>query len=113
MHGMTQQLLFSRFSKIVGSAGRWSTRKITLLYFTWYLIAFTLGSCIKNVPQCAECLDYRACQRCQEGYLLLESYWGPLCVSSCPDGFTTVQIEENGLVCKNSNGMYKKELHVQ
>ncbi|XP_020629358.1 proprotein convertase subtilisin/kexin type 5-like [Orbicella faveolata] len=62
------------------------------------------GICIKNVPQCAECLDHRTCQRCQKGFLLLESYWGALCVSSCPDGFTAIQTEENGLVCKNSNG---------
>ena len=93
------------FKKILGTAARRRTRKIALRYFTWYFIAFTLGICIKNVPQCAECLDHRTCQRCQKGFLLLESYWGALCVSSCPDGFTAIQTEENGLVCKNSNGM--------
>ena len=77
---------------------------ITLNYFILYFIVIILGSCIRNVPQCAECLDHRTCQRCQEGFLLLESYWGPLCVTSCPDGFNTVETEDNGLVCKNSKG---------
>lgn len=70
-----------------------------------HCIAFILGSCIKSVPQCAGCLDHRTCQRCQEGFLMIESYWGALCVASCPGGFTKIQTEENGLVCKKSKGV--------
>ena len=84
-------------------AGRESKTK--LHYFILYVIVINLGSCIRNVPQCAECLDHRTCQRCQEGFILLDSYWGPLCVTSCPDGFNKVQTEEHGLVCKSSKGM--------
>ncbi|XP_078355687.1 major surface trophozoite antigen 11-like [Oculina patagonica] len=61
-------------------------------------------SCFKNFPHCEECLDHRTCQRCQEGFLLLDSYWGAQCVTSCPDGYTQIQTDRKGLVCKNSKG---------
>lgn len=60
--------------------------------------------CSKNIPNCASCLDQRTCQRCQEGFSLLESYWGARCVDSCPDDFTEIETDGNGLLCRTTQG---------
>ena len=64
-----------------------------------------MSVCIQTIPHCASCLDHRTCERCQQGFVLHESYWGGLYVNSCPEDFTEIGTNENGLVCKSSKGM--------
>lgn len=60
--------------------------------------------CSVNVPNCASCLDHRTCQRCQDDKILLESYWGASCVDNCPDDFTEIRTEDNGVICRTTKG---------
>ena len=78
-------------------------QEIKMTKFCFCIIFFLV--CIQNIANCALCLDHTTCQRCQKSFILLESYWGSLCVASCPKDFTEIKTSSNGLVCKSSKGM--------
>jgi len=52
--------------------------------------------CKDCVDNCAECINYNECNKCDEGFLFLEN---SKCVKQCPSGFSEDYLNKKCLKC--------------